>query len=65
MSTPNVTTEPVEKLSVELAPDMKRWLELEALRVKHALGLARPSMARVINEALREYRQRREQEQGQ
>jgi len=49
MSTPNVTTEPV----------------LEALRVKHALGLARPSMARVINEALREYRQRREQEQGQ
>ena len=55
MSTPNVTTEPVpEKLSVELAPDMKRWLELEALRVKHALGLAR-----------REYRQRREQEQGQ
>lgn len=66
MSTPHVTTEPpVEKLSVELDSDMKRWLELEALKMKHERGFARPSMARVIVEALVEYRRRREQEQAQ
>lgn len=71
MSTPHVTTEPcpekppVEKLSVDLDPDMKRWLELEALKMKHEQGHSRPSMARVIVEALKEYRQRREQEQAQ